>query len=200
MINGRLEQAGLDALALSLGGAMEWSPDGDRLFTPEALELTADGLFRFNIGFDFDGAMDYLTALEEWEQRIEAKSGVASLDPDAVPSDITDRLILNAMSFELEDLGALDLAFEILAEEQGSTAEAMRLQAGFMVGLFMVGAAKDIPPSLAGDLQSALLSFIADGGQLRFEMSPPEPMSLSALEAETITPDELGLSVSHSNP
>lgn len=191
-----LDQLGYDALEFSLENAVVYDLDADRVQTIDENFLRLEDGFTLRFEQVASGAAAYAEAYAAW---LESEGAQAGQTP---PAEVFEPLMIERMVVSLEDQSLLDRSLGVLAEMQGVSPEQLRLQAGAYVALGAAFVGDMAPPQLMRELQGALTGFIGQGGTLTVTLAPDEPVSMSEIMGEGVTPDTsaLGLSVRHEEP
>lgn len=185
-----LAKAGFEKIVIKAGGTSIMNEKADRF---EAKNSYVELVDEFKLAYEYRG-----TGLKSLMDAVEdAEGGAAAMDPDAVMENMT----LENFELNISDYGLVEKLINIAAEQQGTSANMLKMQA--KSGLMMPGmmAQNEAQADLAQSFATAAGAFIDQGGILSIKIKPAQPVKASTLKdinPATFDPSELGISVSHS--
>ncbi|MEO1136736.1 MAG: hypothetical protein AAFW68_09010, partial [Pseudomonadota bacterium] len=151
--------------------------------------------------------LDYVANMEKFAS-FNADVGFTGVKLDDIETAMNDGgaagLLSNGafrnFSLTLDDEEALDAVFALAALQMGGTGEDLRASVPAMIRLMGAQAAQMNPRMT--DYINAMAEFVSEGGSLRISAEPAEPVSFSALQANSATapqtlPDVVNLTVTH---
>ena len=201
-IAGLLGMMGYSALSMTAGGASYYDAAQDRMWTEGENYLEVPDAFRISFDMDIGGWSEYHAAA--MSMGMDMDETMSDDEAFAMMRDMYGAIILHEFSITITDLSLLERGLAFAAEQQGSTAEQLRAQAGMMVAMGAMAAPPELPRDVLTDGSEALTQFIAEGGSLTISMTPDAPVSVGALldQAETGAFDfnALGFGFSHTAP
>lgn len=185
-----LKQAGYEKIELSGSSTTILNESEDTLEIRDSFLRLKDG---FDLRFSLLGH-----GLSDVTEKASQQSD--KIDTD----DLMDTLTLSSLNLSLTDTSIVDRAFNVVADEQGQKASDLKKLAKgalFLAG-FTMSLQADGPEESKAITQTinSLSGFIEDGGTINVSLNPKEPLPagyLSKLNAKTIDPATLGLTITH---
>jgi len=166
-----------DQLEFVAGGSSVYDRDADRAYTDGENYFEMRDGFRIEVDSDMTGLLAYSIAAMQ--------VGYSMDEPDpAQIMTMLEPLILNNFSFRLQDESLLDRALTAASAMQGMPKDQLRMQAGAMIALGMMGAPAEIPRPLLTEFSTAMTTFIANGGSVEVNIAPDQPVSVAELVAQ----------------
>lgn len=207
-----LSMLGYEDLTMSFASNAIVDEDGDRIRSVDDNYIQLDDGMRISFTQDISGYLAYMEAYNTVMQDAFASAGdgdVAALDEMNDPlsegmMEAYNALSIHEFSLSIQDMSLLERALTAAAEQQGMTAEDLRVQAAGFVGMASMMAPPEVPRALITEMSAALTSFIQQGGTMTVSMQPAQPVSVETLieqsESGSMDLDALGISASHEAP
>ncbi len=181
-----LQSLGFDELEFSASQTSVLDEKNDLFSVKDAVVDLKDG---FNLTYNYEGSG--LSAMKNIN-----KDGLSEGDVEAMMENMS----LRSMNMSLTDYNLVDRVIKFMAEEQGTSAGLIKMQAKGGLMVLSLGAQTEAQGKALSDLGTALGSFIDDGGTLKVSLNPQTPVSVdqfSQMNPQTMDPELLGFAIEH---
>ncbi len=181
-----LKSLGFETLEFSASQTSILDESSDTFAVKDAVVDLKDG---FNLTYNYEGSG--LSAM----QKLNA-DGMDDADVEAMLKNMS----LRSLNMSLTDYNLVDRIIGYMAEQQGTSAGLIKMQAKGGLMVLSMGAKTEAQGQALSDIGSALGNFIDEGGTLKLSLNPEAPVSvdsLSQMDPETLDPSKLGFAIEH---
>lgn len=168
-----LTSLGYDELVITSAQTSELNAKSDTVTVSDSFLDLKDG-FRLSYGYEASGVNAVREGVESAQRNGQTLNGRQM-------EKLTDNITVKSIDLALADKSIVDRGFKFAAEKQGSSPKVLRMQAKSMLMIMGLGVKTEAQGELIGELSRALGQFIDDGGTLKLQVAPAEPLTVNQL-------------------